>query len=290
MVAGAEYNPGIASGGGSAIFAPGGALGSDGKLRVCGLRRGNYRLIAYYSQPNSREGPSQFGTAMAAILDEDVKDVTIMPAPGLQIPGTVVWDATPADPPISGKVSVSLQPLSRPNLGDRGGNVRSSAPGEFLFPSVFIDDYRVSASVNAPNVYVKDIFYGASSVLDTPIRAGSATDIRVVLAHDGGSIAVQVADKDGNPVPNIHVAIIPAGLPSETALPGKLVSGETDQDGNYSHGVLAPGKYLVLATTMKIDRTYDKIQRLWGSRGQAKTVELSPNGSARVTIEPITIE
>ena len=290
MVAGAEYNPGIASGGGMATYAPSGALASDGKLRVCGLRRGDYRLMAWFSQPDSREGPSQYGTAAVTIRDEDVKDVRVMPVSGLRVPGTVVWEGTPADPPLTSKVAVSLRPLNRPNLGERGGSVRADVPGEFLIPNVFIDDYRVSASVNAPGVYVKDIFYGASSVLNAPVRAGSATDLRVVLAHDGGSIAVRVADKDGNPVPDIHVAILPVGLQSEAALPGRLVSGETDQDGNYSHGILAPGKYLVLATTMKIDSTFDKVQRLWGARGQAKTVELGPNGNAQVTIEPVRIE
>jgi hypothetical protein len=112
----------------------------------------------------------------------------------------------------------------------------------------------------------------------------------VVLAHDGGSIAVRVADKDGNPVPDIHVVILPVELQSEASLPGRLVRGETDQDGNYSHGVLAPGKYLVLATAMKIDPTFDKVQRLWRARGRAKIVELGPNGNAQVTIEPVRIE
>ena len=290
MVAGSEYNASIAYGGGMATSPPGGALTSDGKLRICGLRRGDYRLIAYYSQPDSREGPSQYGTATVTIRDEDVKDVRVMPVPGLQIPGTIVWEGAPADPPLSSKVVVSLRPLSRPNLGEQGGFVRADVPGEFLIPNVFMDEYRVSASINAPGVYVKDIFYGASSVLDVPIRAGSAPDLRVVLAHDGGSIAVRVADKDGNSVPDVHVAILPAELPSEAAVPGRLVSGETDQDGNYSYGALTPGKYLVLATTMKIDHTCDKIRRLWGARGQAKTVELGPNSNAQVTIEPVRIE
>jgi hypothetical protein len=45
-----------------------------------------------------------------------------------------------------------------------------------------------------------------------------------------------------------------------------------------------------MATTMKIDRTFDKIQLLWAARGEAKIVELGPNATAQVTIEPITIE
>jgi protocatechuate 3,4-dioxygenase beta subunit len=290
MVAGAEYNSGIASGGGLALPPPSGSLASDGKLRICGLRRGDYRLMAYFSQPDSREGPSQYGTAAVTIRDEDVKDVRVMPVPGLQVPGTVAWEGSPADPPLTSKVAVLLQPLNRPNLGERGGFVRADVPGEFLIPNVFMDDYRVSASVNAPGVYVKDILYGASSVLDVPVRVGSATDLRVVLAHDGGSIAVRVADKDGNPVPDIHVVILPVELQSEASLPGRLVRGEPDQDGTYSHGVLAPGKYLVLATAMKIDPTFDKVQRLWRARGRAKIVELGPNGNAQVTIEPVRIE
>jgi hypothetical protein len=288
-VAGQDYNPGIASGGGIAMFEPSGPLGSDGKLRICGLRRGSYRVAAVFSQPNSQIGASQYGMANVTIVDEDVKDVRVMPSPGLQIPGTVVWEGTPPDQPLTAKVIVSLQPRNRGNLAERGGFIRADIPGPFVLPNVFLDDYRVVTSVNSPGVYVKDVAYGTASVVDSPMRAGSAPDLRVVLARDGGSIAVRVADKDGNPIPDIHVVILPAELQSEAALLGKLVSGETDQDGNYSYGVLPPGKYLVLATTMNIDHTVDRIHRLWLARGQGKIVELAPNGSAQVMLEPASI-
>ena len=84
--------------------------------------------------------------------------------------------------------------------------------------------------------------------------------------------------------------MMPADLNSEAALADRLVSGETDQDGSYSYEVLAPGKYLVLATTMRLDRTVERIGKLWAARGQAKTVEIGPNAKAQITIEPVKID
>jgi hypothetical protein len=67
----------------------------------------------------------------------------------------------------------------------------------------------------------------------------------------------------------------------------RMVTGEADQEGNYSCGPLRPGKYLVLATHDRIDRTADSIGKLWAARTRYKTVELQPKGRAQVTLEPV---
>ena len=295
IIAGSEFSGGMPAGGGMVTVTPGGKVGPDGKFRVCDLRRGTYRITAFVP-PENPSAPLQFSTAQVTITDEDLTNLKLTPGLGLPIPGVVVWEGTPPDSPPESKVLISLRPLNRtPFQGESQNFMRASIPAEFSFPSVLIDDYSITASVSppAPGVYVKNIFYGTASVLHAPLRAGSAVgngEIRVVLARDGGSIAVKVADKDGNPVPHIRVAIMPEDVHSEAELPDRLVSGDTDQDGNYSYEVLAPGKYLVLATTMRIDRTVERIGKLWGARNQAKVVEVGPNASAQVTIEPARIE
>ena len=68
------------------------------------------------------------------------------------------------------------------------------------------------------------------------------------------------------------------------------VTGQTGLDGSYTSGAIARGKYYVLASSLRIDATPESAGRLWRSRSRGKEVELAPNGSAQVTVEPVTIE
>jgi hypothetical protein len=296
MIAGQELGAGIASGGGAAMLPPSTDVGTDGKFRVCGLRAGNYKLMAYSPSPPSAapSAPPQFGTLPVTISDKDVAGLLVVESPGLPLKGTVEWAGAPLDPPLTARLSVYLRNLSRSvsMQGEPQTYARSEIPGEFSIPTVLVDEYRVATNLNAPGVYVKDITYGGASVLYAPLRAGSSAnnELRVVLARDGGSIAVKVAGKDGNAAPHVNVVIFPAGVPSEAALAERMVIGEADQNGNYSYGVLAPGKYFVLATTTTVDRTVESIGKLWGARTKAKDVELAPNASAQVTLEPSRID
>jgi hypothetical protein len=270
------------------MMPPGGTTGPDGKFRICGLRAGNYRLMAYFPQP---AGAPLFGTVHVTITDRDVVNLQVLASPGLPVPGSVVWEGAAPEPPLAATLSVYLRNLDRIGFQGEGSSMaRSSVPGEFSFPSVLLDEYEVFTNWSAPGVYVKDIVYGTASVLHEPLRVGSAIGtggLRVVLARDGASMAVKVADKDGNPVPDIHVVILPAEVPSEAAVAERMVAGETDQDGAYVSGVLPPGKYYVLATRQKVDHSVDSIGRLWSYRARAKTVELGPGASAQVTLEPM---
>jgi hypothetical protein len=288
-VAGEEISSGVSRIGGLAGMPPGGVSGPDGRFRVCDLRPGAYRIMAYVWPRGDPPSPLVFGAAHASIADADATGLEIFAGPGIPIAGSIVWDGEPPDPPLEATAIVSLSPLQRLSFkGEGSTSGKFAIPGDFSFNSVALDDYEVRAHVQSPGVYVKDIRYGGSSVLRKPVRIGSqlANELRVVLARDGGAIHVTAADKDGAPVPDASIAIMPADARSEAALADALVTGQTDQEGNWSSGVLAPGKYLVLATQGSVDVAAHTIRKLWNARARAKDVELRPNGSARVTLEP----
>lgn len=112
----------------------------------------------------------------------------------------------------------------------------------------------------------------------------------MVVARDGGTLSAMVKDRDGNAAPDIHVAIMPADAGSEGALADALVLGDTGQDGNCSQTALRPGNYLILATAQPVNTSFDTIAKLWAARSRAKKVELAPNGSVQVTLEPVGLE
>ena len=188
--------------------------------------------------------------------------------------------------------AVRQVPLGDGGRGERGG-ARSDIPGVFTIDAVFPDDYGVHAFFYAPGMYVKDVTFSGRSVMYEPLRPATAmggAGLRVVMAHDGATLNVQVNDKDGNPAVDLRVLVIPGDVHSEGELAARLVEGQTNQAGQYTTQTLPPGKYYVVATEESVDPTPESIDRLWRSRNRFQEVDLPPAGSAQVKLEPGKIE
>jgi hypothetical protein len=264
-----------------------GKTGPDGKIRICDLSPGQYQLTAMQGFPQS---VILFGTASVTITDEDVRNVRLVAQPGVQLSGRVAWGGTPPDKAIESQIGVLFDPLNRPTVGDQA-MARSSVPGEFSV-SLLQDEYAVVVLGVPRNLYLKDITYAGRSVLLEPLRLGSAignAELRVVLARDGGSVAVEVRDKDNKPGPYTNVFVMPADARSEAVLASTLVSGQADQNGRYESPAVAPGNYFVLASGMPIDTSPETIGRLWRSRLKAKEVDVGSNAMVQVTLEQTEI-
>ncbi len=278
--------------GGMYMAPAGGATSADGQFRICDLYPGSYRLTGTEQSLGADRQFSSTVVANITVTDRDVNGLRLAAMPGLPLDGEVVWDGDPPPNPPDAKVGLFVQPLFRPSGGEKL-DARPAIPDRFSFPSLLVDDYYVRATLNFPGLYVKDVQYGGRSVRYEPLHFGSAvgnTGMRVVVGSDGGTIAARVADKDGNPVADIRVLVIPAIMPSEAFLYDMLRGWSTDQLGQYKSATLAPGKYLVAASNDVIDATPESVNRIWRSRNRFREVDLAPNGSAQVTLEPVKFE
>jgi hypothetical protein len=285
-----QPSSGLSSSGGTYTATPGGITASDGKFRICDLYPGVYRLSAHDAQDSPTPN---YGVTEVTITDQDLQGVRVMAVPGKPLEGEVAWDVDPPATPVTNKVSVSLAPLFRTSFANERGGARVDIPETFTIDSVFPDDYAVRAFIFAPGIYVKDVTYSGRSVLYEPLRTAAAMSgagMRVVMAHDGATLNVQVADKDGNPSADLGVLVIPADAPSEGVMAARLVQGETNQLGQYTSQTLPPGKYYVVATGESVDPTPESMDRLWRSRNRFQEVDLPPAGSAQVKLEPGKIE
>jgi hypothetical protein len=267
---------------------------ADGKFKACGLPPGDYHLMATLHKLGDREDPAKLGWDQVTITKEDISDLHLYASPGQAVHGRVEWAGLAPEEPTAAKVVISLWARNRDGMvqGEQP-DARAAIPGEFVVSNVFTGDYSAKAFVADASVYVQDVLYGSTSVFREPFHigsAGGADELRVILARDGGTIAAKVADKDGNPLPDAKVVIMPAALRSEADLPDAMAVGETDQDGNYSYGVLRPGKYLVFATTARVDHSVESIAKLWGLSSRLEPVELGPNAQLQLTLTPLVIE
>jgi hypothetical protein len=265
---------------------PYGRSGADGRIRLCKLHPGVYRLTAF------GESPPLLGTVIVVVAKGDVRKFRVSAHGPAPILGEVAWAGRPPDQPLPSKLRIGLQSRLDNNSGGRL-EAESDVPGGFSFGGVLADEYSVRVRNLPPGVYIKDVTYGGSSVLHLPLRVGSvvaSSQVRILLATDGGAIATRVADKDGNVVPDCSIAIIPAESDSAATLADALVLGQTDQYGAYSSPSLAPGKYYVLATTAHVTLAPESIGKLSRALNHAQEIDLGAGVHVQVSLSPVSID
>lgn len=264
---------------------PGAVVPPDGKVRVCDLAPGDYEMVVSESGAGTFADLVNFATAVLTVSDRDIANFNLTARPRVPLAGEVTWFGKAPDPPLEGKLRLNLQAVTRTNRA----STQAAIPGEFSFDSVPMDEYRMEIAAVPGGTYVKDVVYGDRSVLLTTIRPGSAmldAPLRITLARDGGSIAANVTDKDGNPAPECNVIVLPESAPNDALVAAAMRNGKSDQSGRFSSGMMAPGKYIVFATTDTVNRSPETIGKIWKARTRGEIVEITSGGKPSVKLEP----
>ncbi|HBY62756.1 MAG TPA: hypothetical protein DEH78_23275, partial [Solibacterales bacterium] len=187
----------------------------DGQFRICNLAPGTYSIAALGGTPASR---FSFATASFTIIDRDIENFTLSPAPLVSVQGRVAWTGEPPKDlpwggvllqlrPVHGGLSEVTRYVPLPASGSFRWREEAQAPEE-LAPG----EYGVRVLGLPRGAYLKDIAYGAASVVVSswrPQEGLSGTDLVVTFAADGGSVRVTASDRHGKPVPKAGVALIP---------------------------------------------------------------------------------
>ena len=276
----------------------GGISGPDGKIRLCNLPSGRYRLVIT-SETNPLRAPAYFNAVPVTIVDRDVRDLTISALPLATVSGEVAWDTPPLDPALQQVgLRIGLDPIF---FAIRGAD--AVIPSSFSLVAVPALRYRVTVSeAQRTTVYVKDIVAGPSSVLRQPYVPGSES-LRITMGHDGSMIRAVVMSANAQPA--IHSAVIafPAEVQSEAELAATMIEGLTDEDGAFLTRPLRPGRYVVLATddpppydtsgtagVPHVQRSPETLNRILRARSRGQSVELAPRTTIQVPLTPRTLE
>ncbi|MBK9169000.1 MAG: carboxypeptidase regulatory-like domain-containing protein [Bryobacterales bacterium] len=268
-----------------------GVTGPDGRIRICGLPSGEFRLTAYAQPADWAIPPDFFGSGPVDIGDDDVEDLTLIAQPKMEVPGETAWEGGAPESLPPPAIRVWLNPIGRASFSQERSafEAKRPVPGTFTIPQVLLGEYEVELRDVPDEAYVKDILYGGQSIRHQPLRVGSAignASLRIVLGLDGGTVAVRAADREGKPAADVHIVLLPDAALTEAALADSLATGLADQMGYWMSGRLAPGKYHVLAVRAPINKSPERIGQLLRSRSRAKEVEVGPKAEVQVTVEP----
>jgi len=265
---------------------PGGKAGPDGKIRVCDLHSGDYELTASQFSTARNGGMQSFASAVVTISDRDVQNVRLNSRQRVELSGEVAIDGPALDKPVEAKITGDFQALSRTERG----TFSSEIPGSFsLKDGLFTDDFSLTFRGVPSGFYVKDVTYGGRSIHYEPMRLGATMadgGLRVVLARNGGTVAVKVADKDGNAIPDCSVLLLPASASNEGMLSVAMLTGRTNTQGTWKSASVAPGKYYVIATNDIVDKNIVTMTKIWALRTGAQEVEINPSGNVSITLSP----
>jgi hypothetical protein len=280
---------GTSSSGGTFMATTGTITGPDGEFRFCDLFPGSYRVTV---TERNQTPDATFAITTVIISDKDLTDLKFPTSPRVSLNTEVILDGQQPTIPITVKPRLTLTPLLRTQTPGEKLSVQPDIPGSLPMTGLLLDDYGVRATLISPQLYIKDVTYAGRSVRFAPFHLGSAgegTGLQLTIGQDGGTIGASVTDKDGNPIADTLVIVIPAGTPNEGVLAAQIISGQTDQTGHYTTRTLAPGKYYVVATEDSYDMTPESIGKLWQSHARYQEVDLNPLAAAQVTLQLTTI-
>jgi hypothetical protein len=287
----AHVSFGLGPSGGVTGLPPTGESAPDGRIRICDLHPGDYRLTAFTGNINH---PELIATTPVSIRDRDVRNLRLQPVPRLRLPVELAWADPPPGKPNGVTLSVSLMSMTR-SFGGFASSARAAPPAQLEItdnapsgPGLLMDDYYVRIIGLTGQLYVKEIVYGAESLMHAPLRVGSApagTTLRVMVGHDGGMMHTRVIDGDGKPVPDATVVVFPTSAVSDAELGSQLVTGQADQHGIYVSRALMPRNYLVFATLSPVAVLNPEfLAGVRAVRSDAQEIAVAPNASVNLKL------
>lgn len=273
--------------GGLVIPHPKGKLKPDGRLRICGLCAGVYRL-AVRAQTSDAD---LYGEARVMIEDRDVDGLNVSVDGGLPMTMQSRWaDVSPSAPDADAEsgIHLGIRAVAMNRFAREQLSAHTQIPGSAAFQGLRLGmEYRISAVLRDPRVYVKDIRYNGLSILAGSFvfgGNGSESALELVAARDAGTITVTVRDERSVEVGGARVFVFRESTRSAAEFAATVVKGETTGAGVYFAESLAPGEYLVLAIEAEMDPSTASVDAVWSQRSRAKKVELPPNGTVSVSI------
>jgi hypothetical protein len=218
---------------------------ADGTFTIPNVTPGKYTVVARTGEA----GPGAATAMQPLLVSGEEVTVTLAPAPGVEVSGTVTLESASSTLPRMSGFRVSATPVGAAAALPRGARpAQANDRGEFSLTDVFAGHYLIAGT--APQGWtMKTVYADGREVTDRPIeiRGTSVSGLNVIFTDRVTSLSGTVRD---------GAAAAPAGLTviafasDEAHWHGQsrfIRTARTDQAGSYRIAGLPPAEYLVVA-------------------------------------------
>lgn len=222
---------------------------SDGTFSIPNVTPGKYTIIA--RADGGSNAPLRTAMQSLVVAGSEV-NVALTPAPGVQLGGTITFEAA-GPPPPNGFTGFRVMPVPLGAMaampGGRGGRPGDAGQnGQFTIGDVMPGLYNIRAT--APRGWtMKAVYLDGRDVTDTPVevRSENVTGLNVIFSDRISRLSGSVRDVRGTPIGDVAVIAFPPDERLWVPQSRQIVSTRTDRAGAYTLSSIPAGEYLVVA-------------------------------------------
>ena len=172
-------------------------------------------------------------------------------------------------------------------VGKEGQTIsrRLQKDGTFSFPGLEADTYEVQVNLYGYGEYVKEVTASGAKASGQEVKIEQAGEVQLVVRMGRGVGQVKgVVNAEGKPEAGAMVLLVPA---SGENLERDARMDQSDSDGTFTLGGIAPGKYVLMAIEDGWDLDWQDKEVLGPYREKGQVVEIGVDEVKKVVTEAL---
>ena len=256
-----------------------GRVDAQDAFEICGIPPGQYVLMVQSMNEAQFSTASKivaFSRTEFALGKEDLALGELPYTPTFSLSGSVSVAGKSSEEAFpSGLCGRFKAPPDRSvHLGE-SWYARVGPTGAFELPLVLYGDYQLEIHELPSGYYVKQFTQNGRDVRFGGVRP-ELGPVSIVLGADGATVSGTVTAKDGTPLHDVLVVL----MPKQTTVGDEILSQPTDQDGrfNLTAGV-RPDEYYLIAFSGLIEGQQQNLDFMRANIKNAREITLSPKAN-----------
>jgi hypothetical protein len=174
-------------------------------FEIAAIAPGEYTVTAFFSD----QGKFYSTQEDMEVVNADVDRLTLVIAPGVDIPGQLVWDGKPS---LEGeRATIYLAPEESGDIA-WGGEAHIDENSRFMLKEVPQGTFRISVDGISKDCYIKEVQFGEVVLPEHVLHAkrGVTGPLDITISSKGARLQGVVANDESLPVAGVWVVAVPA--------------------------------------------------------------------------------
>ena len=256
---------------------------ADSSFEIPELPPGEYTVTAFFSD----QGKFYSTQEDVDVVNADVDRLTLVIAPGVDIPGQLLWDGNPS---LEGERATIYLAPQEPGGIVPGGEAHVEENSQFTLKEVPQGTFRISVDGILKDCYIKEVQFGEVVLPDHVLHAkrGVPGKLDITISTKGARLQGVVANDESLPVAGVWVVAVPEE--SKRSLRYLYKSVTTDQYGRYDLQGLVPGEYMIFAWAGVAFGEWEDPEFLKTNGAKGVTVEIRDGDKKSADLQLIQLE